>query len=104
VFICVHPWFQFALVRAGFGGGVHAVLWDFVNAAWGRFLVRTIKMIERAGTFSDRVTFFDCFRHVGFGEQDGFAQRTAAGQLRGNRRRERASRSVRIFTFQMIAA
>ncbi len=71
-------------MRAGFGGGVHAVLRDFVDAAWGRLLVDAIKMIERAGALSDGVTFFDCLRDVCFGEQDGFAQRTAAGEECGD--------------------
>jgi hypothetical protein len=75
------------LVGAGFGGGVHAVLGDFVDAARRRFLVNAIKMIERARAFTDGVTFFDGLGHVGFGEQHGFSQRAAAGKLRRNCRR-----------------
>ena len=87
----MNPWFRFFLVGAGFGGGVHAVLGNFVDAAGGRFLVDAIEMIERTGALADGVTFFDRFRHVRFGEQHGFAQRASAGKLRGNGRCERAS-------------
>jgi len=80
VLICVHLWIRFFLVRAGFGGGVHSVLGNFVDAARGRFLVDAIKVIERAGAFSDRVAFFDRFCHIRFGEQDRFAQRAPASE------------------------
>ena len=92
------------LVGAGFGGGVHAVLRNFVDAARGRFLVDAVEMIERAGALADGETFFDGFGHIGFGEQHGFPQRAPAGKLRRNGRRERASRSVRVFTLEVIAA
>ncbi len=49
VLIRVNLWFQSPLVflvSAGFGGRVHAVLRDFVDAASGRFLVRAVKVIE----------------------------------------------------------
>ena len=75
-----------------------------MDAARGRFPVDAVEVIERAGTFPDGVTFLNCFGHVGFGEQHGFAERPPAGQARGNRGRESASRSVRIFGLQMIAA
>ena len=67
------------LVSAGFGGGVHAVLGNFVDAARGRFLVYAVKMIERAGALADGLTFFDRFRDIRFGEQHGFPQRASAG-------------------------
>jgi hypothetical protein len=44
VCICGSTLFDF-LVGAGFGGGVHAVLRNFVDAARGRFLVYAVKMI-----------------------------------------------------------
>ena len=44
---------EVALVRAGFGGGVHAVLRNFVDAARGRLLVQAEKMIERPGALAD---------------------------------------------------
>jgi hypothetical protein len=88
--MCGSTLFDF-LVGAGFGGGVHAVLRDFVDAARGRFLMNAVKMIERAGTLSDGETFFDGLGHVRFGEQHGFPQRAAAGKLRCNSGRERAS-------------
>src|ERR1700722_9936720 len=94
----------FLLVGAGFGGGMHAVLGGFVDAARRRFLVNAVKMIERAGAFADGKTFFDLFRHVGFGEQHGLAQRATAGKLRGNGGGECASRAVRVFAFEVIAA
>ncbi len=93
-----------ALVGAGFGGGVHAVLRDFVDAASGRFRVDAVKMVERAGAFADGETFFDGFGHVRFGEQDGFTHGTPAGELSSNGRCECASRSVRVFTLDVIAA
>ncbi len=85
------------LVRAGFGGGVHAVLRNFVDAARRRFLVHAVEMIERAGTLADGESFFNGLGDVGFGEQDGLAQGAPAGKLRGDGRSERASRAVRIF-------
>jgi hypothetical protein len=86
-------------VRAGFGGGMHAVLRDFVDAPRWRFLVNPVEMIERAGSFADGETLFDGFCYVGFCEQYGFPQRATAGKLRGDGRCERASLSMRIFTF-----
>ena len=55
VFICVNLWFQLGglLVGAGFGGGVHAVLGNFVDAARRRLLMDAVEMIERAGAFAD---------------------------------------------------
>jgi hypothetical protein len=89
-FICGFVLLEF-LVGAGFGGGVHAVLRDFVDASRGGFLVNAVEMIERAWALSDGITFFDGLGHIRFSEQHGFPQRAAAGKLRGNRRRERAS-------------
>jgi hypothetical protein len=64
-------------VGAGLGGGVHAVLRDFVDAARGRFLVHAVKMVERAWTLADGETFFDRDSHIRFGEQHGFPQGAA---------------------------
>ena len=70
---------------------MHAVLRNFVNAAGRRFLVYAVKMVERARSLADRVSLLNCFRHVGFGEQNGIAQWTPAGELRGNGRCESAA-------------
>ena len=53
-------------VRGGFGGGVHAVLGDFVNAAGGGLNALAVKMIERNAALADGVALFDGFRDVGF--------------------------------------
>lgn len=55
-------------VRGGFGGGVHAVLGDFVEAAGGRLYLVAIKMVERNSTFANRVALLYRFRYVGFSE------------------------------------
>jgi hypothetical protein len=44
--------FRQLLRRGGFGGGVHAVLRDFVDAARRRFLMEAEELIERAGAFA----------------------------------------------------
>jgi len=60
------------LVGGGFGGGVHAVLGNFVDAAGGRLDALAEEMIERQAAFSDSVGFFDSFGYVNFGECGGF--------------------------------
>src|SRR6266446_5783193 len=53
-------------VSGGFGGGVHAVLGDFVDAAGGRLDALAIEMIEGDAAFADGVALFDGFRDVSF--------------------------------------
>jgi hypothetical protein len=67
------------LVRGGFGGGVHAVLGDFVDAAGGRFNALTVEMIERDAAFADGIALFDGFGDVGFGKRGGFEKSAAGG-------------------------
>ena len=71
-------------MRGGFGGGVHAVLGHFVDAAGGGLDALAIEMIEGHTAFADRVALFDCFRDVGFGECGRFDQRARRSKLRGN--------------------
>src|SRR5260370_9175195 len=59
-------WCQLS-VRSGFGGGVHAVLGHFVDAAGGRLDALAIEMIEWDAAFADGVALFDGFGDVGFG-------------------------------------
>jgi hypothetical protein len=51
-------------VGGGFGGGVHAVLGYFVDAAGGRLDLLAEKMIQRETAFSNGVGFFNGFRHI----------------------------------------
>src|SRR5258707_11782024 len=60
------------LVGGGFGGGVHAVLGDFVDTAGGRLDALAIEMIERDTAFADGVALFDGFGDVSFGEGSSF--------------------------------
>jgi hypothetical protein len=60
-------------VRAGFGGGVHAMLWNFVDAARGRFLVNAVEVIQRTGTLANRKSLFDGLCHVRFRQQYRFS-------------------------------
>jgi len=57
---------SFLLVGGGFGGGMHAVLRDFVNAARGGLYALAVEMIERDTAFSDRISFFNRLHDVGF--------------------------------------
>ncbi len=59
------------LMSSGFGGGVHAVLGDFVETARGRLDLVAIKMVERDSTFADSVTLLDSFCYVGLSEGGG---------------------------------
>jgi len=71
-------------MRGGFGGGVHAVLRDFVDAAGGRFLMESIELIERPGAFADLVGLLDGFRDVGLRKDHSFAELLPARKLRGD--------------------
>jgi hypothetical protein len=53
-------------VRSGLGGGVHAVLRDFMDAAGGRLDFVPIEMVEGDSAFANGVSFFDGLRDVGF--------------------------------------
>src|SRR6266849_7041677 len=81
-------------VSGGFGGGVHTVLGDFVDAAGGRLDALAVKMIEGHAAFADGVAFFDGFGDVGFGERGSFEHRASGGKLRGKCGGERAARTV----------
>jgi hypothetical protein len=63
-----------ALVGSGFGGGVHTVLRDFVDAAQGLLLVEAEELIERAGAFADCIGALDGFGDVSLRKDYGFAQ------------------------------
>ena len=55
-----------------FGGGMHAVLRNFVHAS-GRWLdAQAIEMIQWDAALSDSVAFFDGLGDVGFRESGGF--------------------------------
>ena len=58
-------------MSGGFGGGVHAVLGDFVETAGGRLDLVAIKMVEWDATFADRIALLDGFGYVGLGESGG---------------------------------
>ena len=50
---------------------MHAVLWDFVDAARRRLLVDAVEMVERSRALADGVSLLDGFCDVGLGEQPG---------------------------------
>src|SRR6266849_7916002 len=81
-------------VSGGFGGGVHTVLGDFVDAAGGRLDALAVEMIERDAAFADGIALFDGFGDVGFSERRSFDERTRGSKLRRNRRCKRAAGSV----------
>jgi hypothetical protein len=58
-------------MSGGFGGGVHAVLRDFMEATGGRLDLVAIKMVERDSTFADGVALLDGFGYVGLSEGGG---------------------------------
>src|SRR5260370_27918274 len=58
-------------VRGRFGGGVHAVLGDFVDPASGRLDALAIEMIERDPALPHGIAPFDGLRHVSFREGSG---------------------------------
>src|SRR5260370_11602908 len=51
-------------VGGGFGGGMQAVLRDFVDAAGGRLDALAVKMIERDAAFSAPRALLHCFCYV----------------------------------------
>ena len=57
-----------------FGGGVQAVLGDFVDAAQGRLNTLAIEMIQRDAALAYGVALFDGFGDVGFCERSGFEE------------------------------
>lgn len=73
------------LVGGGFGGGVHAVLGDFVDAAKCGLLGEAEELVEGAGAFADAVGAFDGFGYVRFREDYGLAKRRAVAELSGDR-------------------
>src|SRR6266704_4869607 len=90
-------------MRGGFGGGVQAVLRDFVNAAGGRLDAPAVEMIERNAALADGVTLFDGFGDVGLGESGGFEERTPGGELRGKCRGKRTTCSVQGLFLHAVA-
>src|SRR5712692_8964595 len=93
-----------ASVGGGFGGGVHAVLGDFVDAAGGGLDALAIEMIEGHAALADGVALFDSFGDVGFGERGGFEKRATGSELRGNSGRKGAAGSVGVVRFHAVAA
>ena len=65
---------------------MHSVLWNFVDAASGRFLMEAEKLVQRSGTLSDLIRLFDRFRHVSFCENHRLAELLPERKLRDNRR------------------
>ena len=61
------------LVRGGLRGGMHAVLWNFVDASQRLLLMEAVKLIEWSGAFADLVRLLDGFRDISLGENHGFA-------------------------------
>ena len=68
----------------GFGGGMQAVLGNFVNAAERRIEMDTIEVIQWAGAFADVKTVLNGLGYVGLGKHDGVAQGAAGSELRGD--------------------
>src|SRR5260370_25137173 len=101
--MCVRSQLLQRLVRDGFGGGVHAVLGDFVDAAGGGLNALAVEMIERNAALADGVALFDGLSDVGFGESRGFEQSAACCQLRGQRRSKTTAGSVRIVCLHAIS-
>src|SRR5437868_4175285 len=90
-------------MSGGFGGGVHAVLGDFVEAAGGRLDLVAIKMVEWDATFADRVALLDGFGYVGLGESGGLEQRTSCAQVSGERTGESAAGTVQEFFLTFVS-
>ncbi len=65
----------------GFGGGMHAVLRDFVNAARGRLDLLAEKMIQRQTAFSNGIGFLDRFGYIDLGERSRLRQSSPGRQL-----------------------
>src|SRR2546428_4569945 len=91
-------------VGGGFGGGVHAVLGDLVDAAGGRLDALAVEMIERDVALTNGVAFFDGFGDVSFGERRSFKKSAGGGQLRSDGGRKGAASSVRVVRFHPVAA
>src|SRR6266702_6485425 len=91
-------------VGGGFGGGMQAVLGDFVDAAGGRFNALPVKVIERDAAFSDRVALLDGFGYVRLRQGRRFEQRPARRKLCGKRRSKGAARPVSVLCLHALAA
>ena len=83
----------------GLGGGVHAVLGHFVDAARCLLLIKAEQLVERAGAFADGVGVLDGLGDVGLREDHGFAEIYSTAELRDNGGRKCAARAVRVRTF-----
>ncbi len=90
-------------MSGGFGGGVHAVLGDFVDAAGGRFDALAVEMVKWDAAFANGVAFFYGFGDVGFGEGGGFKHRASGGQLRSECGRKGAACTVQGFFLNAVA-
>src|SRR5260370_26637051 len=73
-------------VGGGFGGGMHAVLGDFVDAAGGGLDALAIEMIERNAAFADGIALLDPFGDVGLRQGSGLEQSAACAERSGKRR------------------
>jgi hypothetical protein len=62
----------------GFGGGVHAVLRDFVEASGGRLDFVTIEMVKGHSALADGVTLLDGFRYISLSEGGGLEKGTTS--------------------------
>lgn len=70
------------LLRGRFGGWMHTVLRNFVDAARGRFLMEAEKLIHRARAFADGVGLVDRAGDVRFCQDHRFAQLLSGSELR----------------------
>src|SRR6266567_4754001 len=91
-------------VGGGFGGGMQAVLRDFVDAAGGGLYALAVKMIERDAAFSDRVALLNGFGDVSLRQGRRFEQRAARRKLCGKRRSKGAARPVGVLGLHALAA
>src|SRR5689334_12720767 len=69
-------------VGGGFGGGVHTVLRNFMDAAGWRLDALAIEMIEWDAAFANRVPLFDGFGNVGLSQRGRLEQGAPSGKLR----------------------
>ena len=90
-------------MRGGFGGGVHAVLRDFVDAAGGRLNALAIEMIEGDAAFADGVALFDGLGDIGFGQRGGFEEGASRGKLSGKCGGKRTARAVQSLFLDAVA-
>src|SRR5438552_7026555 len=93
-----------ASVGGWFGGGMHAVLGNFVDAAGGRLDALAVEMIERDAALADGIALFDGLGDVGFRQSGSFKQRAPRGKLRGKRGGKRTPRAVRSLFFHAVAS